>query len=241
MRRLRERPPRGGGRAGGHQRGPEAGRSLRLDRLYEPDEALLKEVQAGSTARLAIEDAHLAHSGPSWSATATRSSSRSGPRSRIASSADRFGETHLFVGSRYVSRFATAPPVLRRLARAREAQPQLSPRVPASCSTPSGLRDGPVLPDLDGLEDSLEARRTRSSTSASAATPPCGSTLKRDLLEIKRASPRSSTSATPDADRSRPDPDTPPYFRDVYDTRIRINEMVDGLRELWTALEANLS
>ena len=36
--------------------------------------------------------------------------------------------------------------------------------------------------------------------------------------------------------------DTRPYFRDVYDHVIRINEMVDGARELLTtALEANFS
>lgn len=36
--------------------------------------------------------------------------------------------------------------------------------------------------------------------------------------------------------------DTRPYFRDVYDHTIRINEMVDTLRELLTtALEANFS
>ena len=37
-------------------------------------------------------------------------------------------------------------------------------------------------------------------------------------------------------------PDARPYFRDVYDHVVRINEPVDGLRELLTtALDANLS
>ena len=69
-------------------------------------------------------------------------------------------------------------------------------------------------------------------------------TLKRDLLEIKRAvSPlidicnrlmRFDLDLIPE--------DARPYFRDVYDHAIRINEMVDTLRELLaTALEANLS
>ena len=36
--------------------------------------------------------------------------------------------------------------------------------------------------------------------------------------------------------------DTRPYFRDVYDHVVRINDMIDNLRELLTtALEANLS
>jgi magnesium transporter len=68
--------------------------------------------------------------------------------------------------------------------------------------------------------------------------------LKRQLLEVKRAvSPlidicnrlmRFDLEVVPD--------DTRPYFRDVYDHAIRINEMVDMLRELLTtALEANFS
>ena len=36
--------------------------------------------------------------------------------------------------------------------------------------------------------------------------------------------------------------DTRPYFRDVYDHALRMNEMIDNLRELLAAaLEANLS
>ena len=68
--------------------------------------------------------------------------------------------------------------------------------------------------------------------------------LKRDLLAVKRAvAPlvdvcnrlvRFDLALIPD--------DTRVYFRDVYDHVIRINEMIDTLRELLTtALEANLS
>jgi len=68
--------------------------------------------------------------------------------------------------------------------------------------------------------------------------------LKRDLLAIKRAvSPlidvcnrlvRFDSVLIPE--------DTRPYFRDVYDHVVRINDMVDNTRELLTtALEANLS
>src|SRR5262249_59971355 len=66
--------------------------------------------------------------------------------------------------------------------------------------------------------------------------------LKRDLLEVKRAvAPlvdicnrlvRTDVTLIPD--------DARVYFRDVYDHTIRINEMIDTLRELLTtALEAN--
>ncbi|MEX1240747.1 MAG: CorA family divalent cation transporter [Cyclobacteriaceae bacterium] len=38
------------------------------------------------------------------------------------------------------------------------------------------------------------------------------------------------------------DQETKPYFRDIYDHSVRINEMVDNTRELLSAaLEANLS
>jgi magnesium transporter len=68
--------------------------------------------------------------------------------------------------------------------------------------------------------------------------------LKRDLLALKRAvSPlvdvcnrlmRFDIDLIPE--------DTRPYFRDVYDHVLRLNEMIDNLRELLTtALEANLS
>src|SRR5206468_6316227 len=68
--------------------------------------------------------------------------------------------------------------------------------------------------------------------------------LKRSLLEVKRAvAPlidmcnrlvRTDSALIPD--------DARVYFRDVYDHAIRINEMIDTLRELLTtALEANLS
>jgi magnesium transporter len=101
------------------------------------------------------------------------------------------------------------------------------------------------FPIVDALEDDLEdleedifkERMSRDSTMRIY-------TLKRDLLEIKRGvSPlidisnrlmRSDLDMVPD--------DARPYFRDVCDHAIRINEKVDGLRELLTtALEANLS
>jgi len=68
--------------------------------------------------------------------------------------------------------------------------------------------------------------------------------LKREMLEVKRA-------ITPLIDICNrlmrfdiiliPE-DTRPYFRDVYDHSLRINEMLDNARELVTAaLEANFS
>jgi magnesium transporter len=101
------------------------------------------------------------------------------------------------------------------------------------------------LPIVEALEEQLEAleeeifgeRYDRNTTGRIYR-------LKRDLLALKRAvSPlvevcnrlmRYDISLVPE--------DTRPYFRDVYDHVVRINEMIDNLRELLTtALEANLS
>jgi magnesium transporter len=101
------------------------------------------------------------------------------------------------------------------------------------------------FPIVDGLEDELEALEegifgeavTRETTARIYK-------LKRSLLEVKRAiSPlidvcnrlmRFDLELIPE--------DSRPYFRDVYDHVIRLNEMVDTTRELLvSALEANLS
>jgi len=72
--------------------------------LYEPDEPLLKEVQAEFGLHdLAIEDAHLAHQRPKLERygdslfIALRTAQPDREQRRVA-----FGETHLFVGTRYV-------------------------------------------------------------------------------------------------------------------------------------------
>ena len=101
----------------------------------------------------------------------------------------------------------------------------------------------PIVDELRG--EAREPRGARSSAAASTArrTEQIYD-LKRDLLGLKRAvSPlvdvcnrlvRFDVGLIPE--------DTRPYFRDVYDHVIRINETVDNLRELLTtALEANLS
>jgi magnesium transporter len=68
--------------------------------------------------------------------------------------------------------------------------------------------------------------------------------LKRELLEVKRAvSPLVDIcNRLMRFDIKSISADTQPYFRDIYDHVVRINEMVDNTRELLnTALEANFS
>jgi magnesium transporter len=217
--------------------------------LYEPDEALLRQVQAEFGLHdLAIEDAHLAHQRPKLERygdalfIALRTAQPDREQRRIA-----FGETHLFVGARYVVSVRHGASLSYADVRSRcEATPHLLAKGPAFVL--HAIMDFVVdqyFPVVDGLEDDLEAleedifnERINRDTTMRIYT------LKRDLLEVKRGvSPlvdicnrlmRADLELIPD--------DARPYFRDVYDHAIRINEKVDGLRELLsTALEANLS
>ena len=217
--------------------------------LYEPDEALLRQVQAEFGLHdLAIEDAQLAHQRPKLERygdslfIALRTAQPDREQRRIA-----FGETHLCVGARYVVSVRHGASLSYADVRARcEAAPHLLAKGPAFVL--HAIMDFVVdqyFPIVDGLEDDLEAleedifnERINRDTTMRIYT------LKRDLLEVKRGvSPLvdiSNRLMRPDLELI-PD-DARPYFRDVYDHAVRINEKVDGLRELLsTALEANLS
>ena len=217
--------------------------------LYEPDEPLLKEVQAEFGLHdLAIEDAHLAHQRPKLERygdslfIALRTAQPDREERRIA-----FGETHLFVGARYVVSVRHGASLSYADVRARcEATPQLLAKGPGFVL--HAIMDFVVdqyFPIVDSLEDDLEALEADIFGAAvSRDTTMRIYNLKRDLLEIKRrVSPlvdicnrlmRTDLDLIPN--------DARPYFRDVYDHAIRLSEKVDGLRELLgTALEANLS
>ena len=217
--------------------------------LYEPDEPLLKEVQAEFGLHdLAIEDAHLAHQRPKLERygdslfIALRTAQPDREQGRIA-----FGETHLFVGARYVVSVRHGASLSYADVRTRcEASPQLLAKGPGFVL--HAIMDFVVdqyFPIVDSLEDDLETLEAHIFGAAvSRDTTMRIYTLKRDLLEIKRGvSPlvdicnrlmRTDLDLIPD--------DARPYFRDVYDHAIRLSEKVDGLRELLgTALEANLS
>ena len=217
--------------------------------LQEPDEQLLRQVQqAFGLHDLAVEDAHRAHQRPKLEQygeslfVVLRTARMSRELARID-----FGETHIFVGPNYVVS-------VRHGASPSDAD------VRARCeSTPFLLSKGPgfvlyalmdfivdqVFPIVEALEDDLEALEERifGERFNRAATKQIYK-LKRDLLEVKRA-----VSPVVDIcnrlvrfDLGLIPADTSPYFRDVYDHAIRINEQVDILRELLTtALEAHLS
>ena len=217
--------------------------------LHEPDPELLREIQREFGLHdLAIEDALKAHQRPKLE--------RYGDSlfvvfrtAHVDPAADgvELGETHVFVGPRYVVsvRHGVSAPLAEVRARC-EATPALLAKGPGFVLY--ALMDfvaDQFFPLVVALEDKLEAledaifreRFTRETTERIYR-------LKRDLLEVKRAvSPLVDIcNRLTRADVELIHEDTRVYFRDVYDHAIRLNEMVDMLRELLTtALEANLS
>lgn len=217
--------------------------------LYEPGEEILKQVQQEFGLHdLAIEDAHRAHQRPKLE---TYGDSlfivlRTAQINQEQHCID-FGETHFFVGAKFMVSV-----------RHGSSLPYTEVRLRCE-STPHLLRKGPgfalyavmdsivdqYFPVIDALEQELETLEEKIfGEKSSRETTAQIYQLKRELLEIKRAvSPlidicnrlmRFDLELIPE--------DTRPYFRDVYDHVIRINEMVDNARELLTtALEANFS
>ena len=217
--------------------------------LYEPGPELLQTVQREfGLHELAIEDALLAHQRPKLEryGDSLFMALRTAQMDRERHCAE-FGETHIFVGARYIVSVRHGASLSYAPVRARcEANPRLLALGPGFVMY--AIMDFIVdqyFPVVDELETELERveeaifgeRMSRETTEEIY-------NLKRSLLELKRAvSPlvdicnrlvRFDLELVPE--------DVRPYIRDVYDHSVRINESVDTLRELLTsALEANLS
>ncbi len=217
--------------------------------LHDPSAELLREIQQEFGLHdLAVEDAQVAHQRPKLEQygdsifVVLRPAILAIDQKRIE-----LGETHLFVGPRYVVSI-------------RHGETPGYAAVRTRCeSTSALLAKGPgfvlyavmdfivdhYFPVLDTLGDQLERLEDEVfSETFDRNTVQRIYDLKRNLVEVKRA-------VSPLVDVSNrlirfdlpliPE-DTRPYFRDVYDHAIRINEHVDTLRELLTgALEAHLS
>jgi magnesium transporter len=217
--------------------------------LYEPDEELLRHVQRQFHLHdLAIEDAYNAHQRPKLEVyedslfVVLRTAQRTAAPAPLE-----FGETHLFVGRNYVVTVRHGSLRSHVGLRARcECTPQLLAKGPAYVLY--ALMDFVVdqySPIVSALEDEVEELEEviLGEQRSSGATERIYR-LKRDLLSLRRAiSPlvevcnrlmRFELPNIPD--------DTRPYFRDVYDHVMRLNETIDVQRELLTtALEAHLS
>jgi magnesium transporter len=217
--------------------------------LYEPDEQLLREIQEEFCLHdLAIEDAHAAHQRPKLEQyenclfVVLSTAHLAGEPKHVE-----FGETHVFVGPRFVVSVRHGSLQSHVGLRARcEASRHLLAKGPGFVLY--ALMDFVVdqyFPILEALEEKvveleeivLDERFIQQTTSNIYH-------LKRELLSIKRAvSPLVDIcSRLMRFDLDLVPEDTKLYFRDVYDHAMRINEMADTLREvLATALDANLS
>jgi magnesium transporter len=217
--------------------------------LFEPDEQLLREVQQQFGLHdLAIEDAHNAHQRPKLEQyenclfVVLRTAHLAGEPQHVE-----FGETHLFVGQRFVVSVRHGSLQSHAGLRARcEAAQHLLAKGPGFVLY--ALMDFVVdqyFPILEALEEKVvELEEVVLDEKFIQQTTGRIYHLKRELLSIKRAvSPLVDVcSRLMRFDLALVPEDTKPYFRDVYDHALRINERADTLREvLASALDANLS
>lgn len=215
--------------------------------LLEPSEELMKEVQEEFGLHdLAAEDAHRAHQRPKFEVygDCLFVVLHTG---QLAGGKVHFGETHVFVGPRYVvsvrhGASASYAPVRERCE-----------RTPGLLALGSGyvlyaIMDFVVdnyIPVVGALEDDLASLEDQIFKAAGKRkTAQRIYQLKREVMAVRRAIypllevcdqlSRFTSNIIPD--------DTRPYYRDVHDHVVRINEAIDNVREmLTTALHVNLS
>lgn len=216
--------------------------------LYEPSEELLLHVQNEFELHdLAVEDAHRAHQRPKIemygeSLFVVLRTAQIDRERRI-----KFGETHFFVGPNFivVIRHGSSVPYTDVRFRC-ETRPELLSK--GQGFVLYAIMDFIVdmyFPVVEALEVELEAIEDKVfKERPSRETTEQIYQLKKDLLEVKRAvSPLIDVcNRLMRFDIKCISPDTQPYFRDIYDHALRLNEMVDNTRELLnTALDANFS
>ncbi len=216
--------------------------------LHEPSEEVLSRVQHEfNLHELAVEDAHAAHQRPKVEQYADSifvvlRTAQINQEHHIE-----FGETHFFAGDNFIV-------IVRHGSDVSYAE------VRARCeSTPELLKKGqgfvlyavmdfivdrylPVVHDLERELEAIEAKIFKEKPTRETTEQIYD--LKRELLEVKRAvSPLVDIcNKLMRFDIKCISPETRPYFRDVYDHVVSINEMVDATRELLnSAMEANFS
>ena len=214
--------------------------------LHEPSLELLQKVQKRfGLHELAIEDAQNAHQRPKLEVYGESIFMVLQTAQRVGHTTQ-FGETHVFVGRGYVITVRHGPSSSYKEVRTR-------------CeSTPRMLKKGEdfvlyaimdfivdnYIPVVDAMEaeiDELEEEVFKHSFRRDTVEQIYQ--LKRDLLELRRkvAPVVDIANRLMRFDLPVIDKDTHPYFRDVLDHAIRVNDSVDYLRELLnSALEVNL-
>lgn len=216
--------------------------------LREPDEALMTQVkELFGLHELAAEDAHHAHQRPKVELygdclfVALRTA-------QMNEGAVKFGETHLFVGPRYLVTVRHGASLPHNTVRARcENNPRLLRKGPGFALY--AILDFVVdnyFPILDSVEDAvedLEERFFKGDFDQDDLSRLYQS--KRDLVELRRAAAPLAEVCNyllTDVFNDQVSDDIRPYFRDVYDHTLRINEAMDAVREtLALALQISLS
>lgn len=217
--------------------------------LYEPDEWLMREVQHQFGLHdLAVEDAHSAHQRPKVefygeSLFVVLRTARWDP----GDDAVHYGETHVFLGERYlVSVRHGASETYRPARTACEKSPHLLRKGPGFALY--ALTDFVVdhyLPVVEALEEQMEALEEELfQGTLDRVTTVRLYALKQQLVRFRRAvAPMVEVCRELAGFRSALIPeDIRPYFRDVHDHALRISEALDGLREMQaTALQVSLT
>jgi magnesium transporter len=216
--------------------------------LHEPSEEVLEKVkQEFNLHELAVEDAHNAHQRPKVEIYNDSIFVVLRTMMRNKDNHTEFGETHFFVGDNFVVVVRHGPSV-----------PYLEVRNRCE-STPELLKKGqgfvlyavmdfivdhyfPVVHDMENELELIEAKIFKEKPSRETTEEIYD--LKRELLDVKRA-------VSPLIDVCNKlmrfeikciSEETRPYFRDVYDHVMRINETVENTQELLnSAMEANFS
>jgi magnesium transporter len=217
--------------------------------LREPTPDLLKQVQlAFGLHELAVEDAFRAHQRPKIELygeslfVVLRTAYFDQDQRRVE-----VGETHMFLGAQYIVVVRHGPSLPYVGVRARlEATPKLLCKGPgAALYAVMDFVVDQYFPLVDALECELEALEDSIFSEAfSRETPGQIYKLQGQLIQVKRVvSPLIDIcNRLTRVDYKLVSEEMQPYFRDVYDHVVRVNEMVDTQRELLTtALEANFS
>jgi magnesium transporter len=216
--------------------------------LHEPSEEVLNQVQLEFGLHdLAVEDAHNAHQRPKVELYGETLFVVLRTAQMSKDHHIEFGETHFFVGPNFIVIIRHGSTVSYANVRSRcESTPHLLSK--GQGFVLYAVMDFIVdqyFPVIDELEQALQVVEDKVfKEKPSRTTTEHIYQLKRELLEVKRAiSPLIEIgNRLMRFDIKCISEETQPYFRDVYDHVIRINEVVDNTRELLnTALEANFS
>jgi len=215
--------------------------------LYEPGEGLLEKLQEEFGLHdLAVEDAHHAHQRPKIE-TYGQSLFIALHTAQTVDSHIRFGETHVFVGPRYLVTVRHGASSSYSAARARmEREPDLLRHGPGAAlyAVFDMVVDNflPIVDEfsnaLNALEQDIFAEDFRKGTVQKLYD------LKRELTRLRMAvAPLQDILGQLTRARGGPlDEEIQLYIRDVHDHAVRINETTDTLREMLTAaVSVNLS